>query len=135
MLLLFNLTPLQKNTPHAVVLSYSMDSLEVYHFKRQTDVQPLYWAASPGESLINVLLFSLPCLAWGKKRTGVKISFYVLSSSVSDTQFKRSIFSNALSLLSFKKYSDTRVVYLISLNLQKCLSTNTLVVLYFLTLK
>lgn len=135
MLSLFNLTPLQTNTPHAVVLSYSMDSLEVYHSKRQTDVQPLYWAASPGESLINVLLFSLPCLAWEKNILGVKISCYVLSSSVSDTQFKRSIFSNALSLLSFKKYSDTRVVYLISLNLQKCLSTNTLVVLYFLTLK
>lgn len=39
MLPLSNLTPLQKKTPkHAVVLSYSMDSLVVYHFNRQTYV-------------------------------------------------------------------------------------------------
>lgn len=59
----------------------------------------------------------------------------MLSASVSNTEIKRSIYSNMLSLLSFKKYSDTGVVYLISLNLQKCLSMNTLVVWHFLTLK
>lgn len=59
----------------------------------------------------------------------------MLSASVSDTEIRRSIFSNVLSLQSFKKYSDTGVVYLISLNLQKCLSMNTLVVWHFLTLK
>lgn len=45
---LSNLTPLQeKHTPMAVVLSYSMDSLEACHFKRYTNVQSTYWAASP----------------------------------------------------------------------------------------
>lgn len=43
----------------------------------------------------------------------------MLSASVSDTQIKRSIFSNVLSLLYFKKYLDTGVVYLISLTFTK----------------
>lgn len=43
----------------------------------------------------------------------------MFSASLSDTCFSRSISSNALKLLSSKKYSDAGPVYLISLNLKK----------------
>lgn len=113
-----------------------MDSLVFIISQDSLTYNPLTgWPRDERISLTSSWLFHLPYAQLWNNVPGVKITLYVFSASVSDTLFRTSISSNAFSLLSSKKYSDAGVVYLISLNVQKCLSMHTLVVWHFLTLK
>lgn len=113
-----------------------MDSLVFIISQDSLTYNPLTrWPRDGRISLTSSWLFHLPYVWLWNKVPGVKITLYVFSASVTYTLFRRSVSPNMFSLLFSKKYSDAEAVYLISLNVQKCLSMHTLVVWHFLTLK